>query len=228
MISIWPSMDEKCDNYVEMKKNNCLLNGINICNVFDRKGRELYWKQTNEGLAVHRIDAWWCDSSEPLTPEWNHNEKPVPQVQFAEYLQASGDVMPPEKSMAYGYYHSMGIYNGSKKLYPERPVVNLTRSGYFGSQKYGVILWSGDTSAKWETLSKQVVQGVQFSLSGIPYWTVDIGGFFVKKGMQWYWNGDYDDTVSNNGFCELYTRWLQFAVFLSVFRAHGTDCRREP
>lgn len=228
MISIWPSMDEKCENYKEMKQNDCLLSGINICNVFDKKGRELYWKQTNQGLAKHGIDAWWCDSSEPITPEWNYKEKQLPQNMFADYVKTVSDVMPLEKSNAYGYYHSKGMFEGMQKDYPERPVVNLTRSSYMGSQKYGVIVWSGDISATWEVLQNQLVAAIQFSLSGLPYWTFDIGAFFVKKGIQWYWNGDYDDTTNNPGYRELYTRWLQFAVFLPIFRAHGTDCRREP
>lgn len=228
MISIWPSMDEKCDNYKEMKENGCLLPGINICNVFEKKGRELYWKQTREGLAKHGIDAWWCDSSEPVTPEWNHLEKPTPENMFAEYVASSSDIMPIEKANAYGYFHSKGIFEGSTRDYPGRPVINLTRNGYLGSQKYGVIIWSGDISATWQVLKNQVVAANQISLSGLPYWTLDIGGFFVKKGIQWYWNGDYDDTTQNAGYRELYTRWLQFAAFLPVFRAHGTDCRREP
>lgn len=228
MISIWPSMDEKCDNYKEMKEKDCLLPGINICNVFEQKGRELYWKQTREGLAVHGIDAWWCDSSEPVTPEWNHVEQQLPENMFAEFVKTVSDIMPIEKANAYGYFHSKGIYEGSVKDYPERPVINLTRNGYLGSQKYGVIVWSGDISATWQVLKNQVVAAIQFSLSGLPYWTLDIGGFFVKNGMHWYWNGDYDNTTANAGYRELYTRWLQFAAFLPMFRAHGTDCRREP
>lgn len=228
MISIWPSMDEKCANYKEMKEKDCLLPGINICNVFEKKGRELYWEQTRQGLAKHGIDAWWCDSSEPVTPEWNHVEKQTPENMFSEFVKAASDIMPIEKANAYGFYHSKGLYEGSIRDYPERPVVNLTRNGYLGSQKYGVILWSGDISAKWSVLQNQVVAANQMALSGLPYWTLDIGGFFVKKGIHWYWDGDYDDTTSNAGFKELYTRWLQFATFLPIFRAHGTDCRREP
>ena len=88
-------------------------------------------------------------------------------------------------------------------------------------------MWSGDTDASWATLKDQVAIGLHFSASGIPFWTMDIGAFFVKHGSFWYWNGKYDDTVENKGYCELYTRWYQYAAFLPVFRAHGTDCRRE-
>lgn len=228
MISIWPSMDEKCDNYKEMAEQGKLLNGVNICNAFDKGARELYWKQANEGLAKYGIESWWCDSSEPITPEWNHLERPLPEVMFNEYIKTAEDVMPVEKSNAYGYYHALGMYEGQKKDYPERRMLILTRNGYVGSQKLGVTLWSGDTDASWETLKKQLVAAVQFSLSGVPYWTFDIGAFFVRNGINWYWNGDYPEANENAGYRELYTRWLQLGAFLPMFRAHGTDCRREP
>lgn len=64
--------------------------------------------------------------------------------------------------------------------------MNLTRSGYTGQQKYGTVLWSGDISAKWETLAKQIPAGLGFCASGMPYWTLDIGGFFVKRGSAWF------------------------------------------
>ncbi|MBP5602673.1 MAG: DUF4968 domain-containing protein [Treponema sp.] len=228
MISIWPSMDEKSENYKEMKEHNTLLPGVNICNAFDKAARELYWKQAKEGLAKYGVESWWCDSSEPVTPEWNHLEPQLPQIQFNEYVNATSDIMPVEKSNAYGYYHALGMYEGQKKDYPDRRMLILTRSGWSGSQRLGVTLWSGDTSASWKTLQNQLVEAIQFSMSGIPYWTFDIGAFFVKKGINWYWNGDYDDTTKNPGYRELYTRWFQLGAFLPMFRAHGTDCRREP
>ena len=96
-----------------------------------------------------------------------------------------------------------------------------------GQQRYGTIMWSGDTDASWETLRSQVTAGLHFCASGIPFWTMDIGAFFVKQGAFWYWNGKYDETVNDEEYCELYVRWYQLGSFLPVFRAHGTDCRRE-
>ena len=228
MISIWPTMDEKSENYKEMKEAGTLLSGVNICNAFDKAGRKLYWKQAKKGLADLGVESWWCDSSEPITPEWNHMEKPLPENIYQEYLQTSSDIMPPQKANAYGLYHARGIFEGQIRDFPDRPVLTLTRSGYPGSQRYGVTLWSGDTSAKWSVLKNQVVQACQFGLSGIPYWTVDIGAFFVKRGEAWYWNGDYPEATEDPAYRELYTRWFQFGAFLPMFRAHGTDCRREP
>ena len=228
MISIWPTMNEKSENYKEMKEAGTLLSGVNICNAFDEAGRKLYWSQAKRGLADLGVESWWCDSSEPLTPEWNHIEKPLPENIFHEYLQTTSDIMPPQKANAYGLYHARGMFEGQTRDFPDRPVLTLTRSGYPGSQRYGVTLWSGDTSAKWSVLKNQVVQACQFGLSGIPYWTVDIGAFFVKRGEAWYWNGDYPEAAADPAYCELYTRWFQFGAFLPMFRAHGTDCRREP
>jgi alpha-D-xyloside xylohydrolase len=111
--------------------------------------------------------------------------------------------------------------------YKEKRVCNLTRSAYTGQQRYGTIMWSGDTDASWGTLKNQVAIGLHFSASGIPFWTNDIGAFFVKHGINWYWDGKYDDTADNKGYCELYTRWYQYSAFLPMFRAHGTDLRRE-
>ena len=93
---------------------------------------------------------------------------------------ASGSA-PIEKANAYGYYHACGIWEGQRGC-SEKRVVNLTRNGYLGSQKYGTILWSGDVAADWETLKNQIAAGLNFCASGLPYWTLDIGAFFVKKG----------------------------------------------
>ena len=228
MISIWPTMDEKSENYKEMKEKGTLLTGVNICNSFDAAARELYWEQAKRGLADLGVESWWCDSSEPVTPEWNHMERQLPEKVFSEYLKATGDIMPPQKANAYGLYHARGMSEGQIRDFPERQMLILTRSGYPGSQRYGVTLWSGDTSAKWSVLKNQVVQACQFGLSGIPYWTVDIGGFFVKRGEPWYWDGDYQKATEDPAYRELYVRWFEFGAFLPMFRAHGTDCRREP
>jgi alpha-D-xyloside xylohydrolase len=106
--------------------------------------------------------------------------------------------------------------------------VNLTRSAYAGQHRYGTITWSGDPAATWETLRRQIADGLNFCVTGSPYWTVDIGAFFVKNKPEfWFWNGDYDQGVDDLGYRELYVRWFQFGAFLSMFRSHGTDTPRE-
>jgi len=227
MLSIWPNMEECTNNYKEFKENKELLPGCNIYNALSRKGRDIYWEQVSRELFIHGIDAWWCDNSEPFTPEWNHRERMEPGKMYEEYCKTAELHLPAEETNAYGLYHAMGIYEGQRKENSEKRVVNLTRSAYTGQQRYGTIMWSGDINATWETLRKQIAAGLHFSASGLPYWTVDVGAFFVKRGNMWYWKGDYDKTNEDLGFRELFVRWFQWAAFLPVFRGHGTDCRRE-
>jgi len=231
MISVWPTMDEKSDNYREFKENKLLLPASNVYDAFSEEGRALYWKQAQEGLFCHGVDAWWCDSSEPYTPEWNHKYRVEPAKMYSEYIDTTKDHMPAWALNAFGLYHAMALYEGQRgaqeNTEKEKRVVNLTRSSYTGQQRFGTILWSGDTEASWETLRKQIGAGLNFCASGLPYWTTDIGAFFVKKGSQWFWQGDYEKGTSDPGYRELYVRWFQWACFLPVFRAHGTDCRRE-
>lgn len=228
MMSIWPNMNEECEDYKEFAENRLLLGASNIYNAFSPEGRSLYWKQLERNLFKAGVDAWWCDSSEPITPEWERSQKPHPSEAYHNFVEESKKIMPIEKANAYGLYHAQGIYQGQRQENFQKRIVNLTRNGYVGSQKYGTILWSGDTYASWENFERQIIAGLQFCASGLPYWTLDIGAFFVKKGTQWFWNGEYDGGIDDLGYCELYVRWYQYGAFLPVFRGHGTDCRREP
>lgn len=228
MISVWPNMNSLSDNYQEFLDGRLLLPASEIYDAFSEEGRKLYWEQARRGLFRFGVDAWWCDSSEPVTPEWNRTVKPEPGDMYREFTEAAGNCMPPGKSNAYGLYHARAIYEGQRSTDARKRVMNLTRSGFTGSQKYGAVLWSGDISASWETLKKQIAAGLHFCASGLPYWTLDIGAFFVKKGEPWFWNGEYNEGTADYGYRELYVRWFQYGAFLPIFRSHGTDCRREP
>lgn len=227
MISVWPNANEDTDNYAEFKKAGLLLPECGIYNAFSADGRALYWKQAKSGLYSYGIDAWWCDSSEPFTPEWIHIERTEPAKMYEEYCRDVQNHMPIELGNAYAFYHAQGIYEGQRSENDGKRVVNLTRSAYTGQQRYGTILWSGDTFASWDTLKRQISAGLNFSASGMPYWTTDIGAFFVKRGSAWYWRGDFEGCFDDLGYRELFTRWYQWAAFLPIFRGHGTDCRRE-
>ena len=227
MVSIWPNMHESTDNYKEFKEAGLLFPSDTIYDAFDPEARALYWKQAQEGIFDYGVDAWWCDSSEPYGPEWGHRERPEAARQYDEYVEASSLHMPADLINAYGLVHAQGIYEGQRGTGSGKRVTNLTRSGFTGQQRYGTILWSGDTEATWATFRKQIPAGLNFCASGLPYWTLDIGAFFVKRGMPWYWTGDYEDGMDDKGYQELYTRWFQYGAFLPIFRAHGTDVRRE-
>jgi alpha-D-xyloside xylohydrolase len=226
MVSIWPNVSRGTENYRQFRDAGLLLPASEIYNAFSPEGRAMYWRQVRGGLARFGVDAWWCDSSEPFTPEWSHPVKPVPAEMYREFVENASSGLPRELINAYGLVHARGIWEGQKRDGSSR-VMNLTRSTYTGGQKYGVVLWSGDISASWETLKKQIAAGLNFCAAGFPYWTLDIGAFFVKRGNVWFWNGGYDEGNDDLGYAELFVRWFQFGAFLPVFRSHGTDVRRE-
>lgn len=227
MISVWANANEDTENYAEFKAAGQLLTGCSVYNALSKEGREMYWNQLKRGLWCHGVDAWWCDNSEPVTPEWNHLERVEPAKLYEEYCREVANNMPTKQTNAYGFYHALGVYDGQRSETDKKRVVNLTRSAYTGQQRLGAILWSGDVAATWDTLRTQIGAGLNFCASGLPYWTTDIGAFFVKRGMFWYWRGDFDKCYDDLGYREFFTRWYQWAAFLPVFRGHGTDCRRE-
>ena len=227
MLSIWANPSDNTRDYSEFFDRNLLLPASNNYDPFDPAGRALYWDQVNRGLYSQGVKAFWCDSSEPFCPEWTEHEPEVSDM-YQDYIQATAKFIPRDKINAYGLVHAQSIYDGMRGESDAHRVCNLTRSAHTGSQRYGTILWSGDISAKWDTLRKQIPAGLNFCASGLPFWTLDIGAFFVKEGTQWFWNGDYDDPDNDLGYRELYTRWLQLGAFLPIFRSHGTDVRREP
>ena len=228
MISIWPNMNPGGDNWREMRDAGCLLGNQGTYDAFQQKARELYWKQANEGLFAHGIDAWWCDCTEPFQADWTGKHKPEPEERLRINTEEAKRYLDPEYINAYSLLHSQGIYEGQRQTDTSKRVVNLTRSAYAGQQRYGTITWSGDISATWDTLRRQIADGLNFSATGLPYWTTDIGAFFVKNDPNlWFWNGDFDLGVEDMGYRELYVRWFQYAVFLPMLRAHGTDTPRE-
>lgn len=231
MISIWPNMDPKCENYKEMKEKGYLLPFSDIYDARNEQARKCYWQQVKRGLYQYGVDAWWCDSSEPFTPEWSHIERTEPAIQYEEYKRTAGEYLGEAHTNDFALYHASAIYEGQRselaKGGEDKRVFNLTRSAWTGQQKYGTVMWSGDTAASWETFRKQIPAGLNFCASGLPYWTADIGAFFVKRGDCWYWDGEYDGTTNDPAYLELYTRWYQWCCFLPIFRGHGTDCRRK-
>ncbi len=228
MISMWPNMNPGGDNWREMRDQGFLLGNQATYDAFQPKARELYWKQANEGLFEHGIDAWWTDCTEPFQADWNGAFKPEPEERLLINTGEAKRYLDPEFINAYSLLHSQGIYEGQRKTSTDKRVVNLTRSAYIGQQRYGTITWSGDVSATWDTLHRQIADGLNFCATGLPYWTTDIGAFFVKNDPKlWFWNGDFDLGIEDLGYRELYVRWFQYGVFLPMFRSHGTDTPRE-
>lgn len=242
MVSIWPNMNSGTDNYEEMKENGYLYHDYATYDAFDEKAREIYWKQAEEELFFGGFDSWWCDSTEPFSgPDWNGGMLREPWERFRIVGEEHKKFLRADRANLYAMAHARGIFENQRKAAPKKRVLNLTRSGYAGSQKYGTMLWSGDTCATWSNFRKQITEGLNMCLSGMPYWTLDIGAFFtVKEKWQnrgcncntdsqpkWFWQGDYEDGVNDLGYRELYVRWFQYGGFLPMFRSHGTDTPRE-
>ncbi|MEK5466367.1 TIM-barrel domain-containing protein [Paenibacillus sp. FSL R7-0210] len=228
MVSIWPIMGAGGENHEEMKARGFLLGNQATYDAFSEEARALYWKQANEGLFAHGIDAWWCDCTEPFEADWKGAVKPEPEQRLLINTEESKRYLDPGLINAYSMQHSKGIYEGQRAATSAKRVINLTRSAFAGQHRYGTITWSGDIAANWETLRKQIADGLNFCMTGSPYWTLDIGAFFVKNHKeQWFCSGDYDEGVADLGYRELYVRWFQLGAFLPMFRSHGTDTPRE-
>jgi alpha-D-xyloside xylohydrolase len=228
MISIWPIMQAGGDNWKEMHAKGYLLGNQATYNAFDPAARACYWDQANTGLFSQGIDAWWCDCTEPFEADWKGAVKPEPEERMRINTAEAKRYLDPETISAYSLLHSQGIYAGQRRVTSQKRVVNLTRSAYLGQQRYATVTWSGDIAASWETLRRQVAEGLNFCVTGMPYWSVDVGAFFVKnKPEQWFWSGEFENGVDDLGYRELYLRWFQFGTFLPMFRSHGTDTPRE-
>jgi alpha-D-xyloside xylohydrolase len=231
MISVWPKMSDRSSDYAEMIQHQGFLypdDGSPFYDAFNADARALYWKQANEGLFSKGIDAWWCDATEPELDGWDLNSdayriKMKPKIgSGARYLNA------------YSLVHSKGIYENQRLTTDKKRIVNLTRSAFAGQQKYATITWSGDIVAKWEVFKNQIPAGLNFCMAGLPYWTTDIGAFFIQSAKvgklgrgAWFRNGDFDGGLADDNYKELYVRWFQFGAFCPIFRAHGTDFPRE-
>lgn len=246
MVSVWPIMTGGCPDQRELLERDLMLGNQSTYNAFLPEARDCYWRQAARGLFAHGIDAWWCDCTEPFEADWAGAVKPEPHVRLSINTEQSKLYLDSGTINAYSLLHSAGIYEGQRRNTPSKRVVNLTRSSYAGQHRYGTITWNGDICGTWETLRRCIPEGLNFCATGEPYWTVDIGGFFIDHDPKlWFWRGDYsagcrgltdmnalepdpnDSGCRDLGYWELYTRWLQYAAFLPMFRSHGTDAARE-
>ena len=178
----------------------------------------------NEHLYSLGIDAWWMDASEP-------NIKDCTPMSYQKALTGPTALGPSAQYYnTYALVNAQAIYEGQLKENPDDRVFLLTRSGFAGLQRYSTASWSGDIGTRWEELKAQISAGLNFSISGIPYWTMDIGGFCVENR---YRTGQliYDKTGVENDdlkeWRELNARWYQFGTFTPLYRAHGQFPLRE-
>lgn len=170
------------------------------------------------------VDAWWMDASEPnvrdCTPMWYRKALcgPTSLGSSTEYFNA------------YSIVNADAIYNGQRSVNPNQRVFLLTRSGFAGEQRYSTATWSGDIATRWEDMRAQMTAGMNFSLSGIPFWGMDNGGFCVENryvAAQKTFNKTGEETEDLREWRELQTRWNQFGCFVPLYRAHGQWPPRE-
>ena len=230
MISVWPKFNKGTDNYEEMNKRGFLFkNNIEMkrkdwvgsgyentfYDPFNPEAGKLFWKQIDEHLNSIGVDAWWLDATEP---DMHSNLS----IEARKENMSPTAIGPGEKYFnAYSLPNSKSVYEGQRASSPGKRVFILTRSAYAGQQRYGATTWSGDVVSRWSDFQDQIATGVNFSLSGIPYWTMDIGGFAVESR---YYNLTGETAKE---WRELNTRWFQFGAFCPVFRSHGQFPFRE-
>ncbi|MBC7418833.1 MAG: DUF4968 domain-containing protein [Pedobacter sp.] len=225
MISIWGKFYRNSENFRALNEAGYLYpkplkeNLVDFLNynfsyydAFNPAARKMYWNQINQKLYKKGVDAWWMDAAEPEMPD--HDATPE---NMAHFMNPTFEGPGVANLNAYPLEHTRSVFEGQMQASPEKRVAILTRSAFAGQQKYSTVIWSGDIAGQWANLKASIPAGLSFSMSGMPYWTTDIGGFWVK----------YPEGNKNPAYRELYTRWYQFGAFCPIFRAHGSNTERE-
>ena len=246
MISVWPKFYVNTDNYKELDKKGWMYTQAvkddihdwvgpgyvaGFYDAYDAGARKMFWRQMDENLyskynhnGVAGVDAWWMDASEPnvrdCTPMWYRKALSGPTAlgTTTEYFNA------------YSIVNADAIYNGQRSVRPNQRVFLLTRSGFAGEQRYSTATWSGDIGTRWEDMRAQMTAGLNYSMSGLPFWGMDQGGFCVENRYMKA-QGEYEKTGVENEdlkeWRELQARWSQFGAFIPLFRVHGQWPLRE-
>ncbi len=250
MISVWPKFYVNTDNYKELDDKGWMYiqsptddihdwvgpgykNGF--YDAYDAGARKIFWRQMDEKLyskynkkGVAGVDAWWMDASEPnvrdCTPMWYRKALSGPTAlgTSTEYFNA------------YSTVNADAIYNGQRSVWKgkkdEPRVFLLTRSGFAGEQRYSTATWSGDIGTRWEDMRAQMTAGLNYSISGVPFWGMDQGGFCVENryvAAQQLFDRTGQENEDLKEWRELQCRWNQFGTFIPLFRSHGQWPLRE-
>ncbi len=216
IISVWPNFGKNTNIYRELDAKGFLYGfktwpespSVKVYDAFNPAARDIYWKHMNKNLFSAGIDGWWLDATEP-------EQQNAAQSDSARTFEGSFKFV----RNAYPLVTTGGVYQNQRKTNPGKRVFILTRSAFAGQQRNATMTWSGDIQGTWDVFRKQISGGLNLSLSGIPYWNTDIGGFFTSE--------KYPKGVNDPAFHEIYTRWLEFAAFTPMFRSHGTSTPRE-
>jgi len=224
IVSVWCSFGPNTAVYKEMAQKGLLLPAIGWAkfkyyDVYNPEATKLYWDYINKGFFSIGLDGWWMDSTEPdivnaLTKgatEYEMERMPNNHLgSFARYLNP------------YCLLATENVYQNQRKTSEKQRAYILTRSAFAGQQRAGATTWSGDIGASWEIYKHQIAAGVNHCMSGVPYWTFDVGGFVLGS-----YNGVFNRGGKDPAYQELYTRMFQFGAFCPIFRSHGSETPRE-
>ena len=210
MISVWPFFDPGSQTYTQMDQRGYFLartavagfhpKGAALYDASNPAARKFYWDLIDTALFKIGADAWWLDTTEPETEGREENVLLDHNISIGNGARYAN---------IYSLLTTMGVYQGQRSETDQKRVFILSRSAFAGIRRYGVTAWSGDVLSDFLTYKRQIPAGLNFALSGIPYWTTDIGGFIL---------GHPDDRK----YRELFVRWFQFGAFCPIFRVHGT------
>jgi len=204
MISTWGLMNPAAQTYAKLDAIHGLIGNAHVYDASNPQARDIYWQSLIAPLFAEGWDSFWLDSAEP--------EEAYPHV---------GDAILRDKQLAIGpgtmytnvfpLLHNQGVQQHWRAASESKRVFLLTRSAFLGQQRVGATVWSGDIYSSFWALHRQVAAGLNFALSGLPYWTTDIGGYHLA----------YDGEFQDPAYQELYLRWFEFGVFCPIFRTHG-------
>jgi len=203
-ISIWSNPDKNSAIGKEYVAKNRFIPNTKWLDYFNPETRKEYWNTLKVNMFDNGVDSWWMDAVEP------ENDALKGEKTFA----GAGDFY----RLTYPLMVSQAVYEGQRETSSDKRVCILTRSAFSGQQRYGVINWSGDIGYTWDVFRNQIVAGLNFTITGLPYWTTDIGGFF-RPGRTQYTDEKYH---------ELLTRWYQWGAMSPIFRMHGYQTETEP
>ncbi len=230
MISVWPKFYPGTRNFQELDaKGHIYQRNLEVgerdwigdgylssfYDPYSKQAREIYWRQIDEMLNVLGFDAWWLDSDEPDL----HSNLDIGERKARTTPTAIGS--STEYFNSFPLVHTEGVYRGDRAKDPDQRVFILSRKGFAGTQRHATAVWSGDVASRWSDLREQISAGVNLSMSGLPNWTFDIGGFSVEKRYE------TQDPAHLDEWRELNLRWFQFGAFAPIFRSHGQFPTRE-
>ena len=204
MISAWAMMDSTAENYKQMVQRGFDVAGAQVYDPTNPAAADFFWNQFVGKLFAQGWDAFWLDSSEP-EEAWPHVGDAI--LRDKQLHIGSG----LEYTNVFPFMHTGDVAARWRQANSEKRVFLLTRSAFLGQQRNGATVWSGDVYSSWWALRRQVPAGLNFALSGYPYWTTDIGGYHPLN---------YAQTIPP-GYQELYARWFEYGAFCPVFRTHG-------